>query len=153
MQDIDAEVQKLIEMLNGFDPLEVPLEESLQAVVKFFERLLHASQSVPPENQKDWPAKIVEIAQKIQGALKKFSDATGMSEEDLLHYADNGENFPKEKWEQYQEARKIVAGFAKNIALSQTLAQAPEGQKPEGEAQASDRKKPIQPKRSTWMKS
>lgn len=154
MHDIEPDLQKLIEALQKTDPAELRFDESFLHLTRFFERLLYASQTAAPEQQQEWTATIMEIAQQLQGTLKKFVEATGLSEEELLQYADQSENFNKEKWAQYQEARKQIAEMSKKIALSlKVVAQPQLKQEPEESAKPAEKKKTPHPKRSDWMKS
>ncbi len=153
MLPIDDEVQKLIAVLEAADPRHMPLAEMLQAVVRFFEKLFAYSLQASAEERRHWAAKIVEVSEKVQPALKKFIDAVGLSEDALSHHADQAERSHPELWKQYEEARRQVADLARKISSSLAAAATPAEAVDRESTENPEGKKPTQPKRSTWMKS
>jgi hypothetical protein len=152
MVDIDVEFQKLTQFLQGLDPSDIPLEEGLKKMIRFFDRLLVAFELSPDARKTELRLKLGDISQKIGMATKQLFEAAGLKDEELLVIAEKPEVFNEEQWRLVQEARGQITEYAKKIS-SLMVTTAPEQARIPQEGIKHEKKKPQQPPKKSWMKT
>jgi hypothetical protein len=111
----------------------------------FFEHLREQMAKGSIEEKKDAIAMMTEMYAKMAQETRKICERSGMSEEQLLNFAENPANFSAEQWLKIQESRDKIyrAGqdLAKVIQEQGTTKTLPSEEKSK------------KPKKSDWLRS
>ncbi len=128
---------------------QINLEEVFSESLAFFEHLKEQIAKGSIEEKKEAMAMMAEMYTKMMEDTKKICEQSGMSEEQLISFAENPSNFSPEQWQTIQESRDKIYKAGQNLAKTIQDQRAPPAAKTKGE-QAEKGKKP---KKSQWMRS
>jgi hypothetical protein len=144
---IKDEFNRLIKLFHeAAEGKIINLEEVFGQCLAFFERLREQIAKGSIEEKKEAIAAMAEMYTKMMEETKKISEQSGMSEEQLLSFAENPANFSPEQWQKIQESRDKIYKAGQNLAKTiQEHGAAPQPQKEE--------KKGKKSKKSQWMRS
>lgn len=105
-----AELQKSVDANGAVDLLYM-----LREVVKLFERVKMALASTSDEERKDIFVSMAELHAFLLSENKRLAGKSGISEEQLLRFAENPDNFTKEQWHFMQEVKAKMGQQSKEI--------------------------------------
>lgn len=143
---IKDEFNRLIKLFqDAAEGKVVNLEEVFARSLAFFEHLKEQIAQGSEEEKKEAIAMMAEMYAKVMEDTKKISERSGMSEEQLLAFAENPANFSPEQWQKIQESRDQIYKAGQNLAKTIQSQGAPLSQKEE--------KKGKKSKKSQWMRS
>ena len=130
----------------------VNLEEIFRSSLEFFEHLKAQIQTGTPDEKKEALMMMAELYNQMTAETKHITERSGLSEEQLVSYAENPGNFSPEQWSAIQESRQRITKAGQDLAkVIQMISQAgPPSEKPK------DEKKPPHPKKhkkSNWLRS
>ncbi|MDX8431183.1 MAG: hypothetical protein SNF33_05195 [Candidatus Algichlamydia australiensis] len=107
-------------ILKFFD---MPMEEKadkLDSVFEetsvFLERFKHVFETGTPEEKKAMIEKVLELQSRLKGEMKQLTEASGLTEEQIMQFATNPKNFKEGQWDSIESSRKKIEGQAKDIA-------------------------------------
>jgi hypothetical protein len=126
----------------------INLEEVFSQSLAFFEHLREQIAKGSDEERREAIAMMAEMYTRMMEDTKKICERSGMSEEQLLSFAENPSNFSPEQWQKIQESRDKIYKAGQNLA--RTIQDKGAGSKPQKEEQKEKSKKP---KKSQWMRS
>jgi len=144
-QEID---QVMLDLQKGVDANgNVDLPVLLSEVVTLFNHLKSVLPKTNPKERSDIVAKITQLHAFLMKESKRLSAQTGISQEQMLRFAENPNNFTKEQWSlleniknvmgiQTQEIKNVMQKFA-----PQSLAEVKSSGKPRGKRKSRDIKK------------
>jgi len=148
------EFNRLMQIFHeGAEGKQINLDEVFRQSIEFFQHLKVQIEKGTPEEKKEAMMMMSQMYTRMMEETKKITERSGLSEEQLLNYAENPSNFTPEQWRQIQESKERISEAGKNLAqVIQDLAKG----KPPGEPSEEDKKGPAsgkKPKRSQWMRS
>lgn len=119
------------------------LDEVFSQSLEFFKHLKAQIEKGTPEEKQEAMRMMGELYSQMNIAAKQITEKSGLTEEQLLSYADNPSNFTPEQWAAIQESRQQIS------KAGEDLAKAVEGigKKP------SPGKEGKKSKKSQWMRS
>ncbi len=134
---------------------KVDLQQLFTQATGFFEHLKNELKNGTEEEKKEVLNMMSEMYKQILKETQQISKASGLTEEQLLSYADNPNNFTPAQWKSIQESKarieKAGAELVRTVRQSTTQAKEPSSTHPPLE------RKPHSPhkksKRSDWTKS
>lgn len=142
------EFQRLIRIFqDGAEGKPVNLAEVFSQSIEFFQHLKGQIEKGTPEERKEAMQMMAELYNQMMAETKKITERSGVSEEQLLSFAENPNNFSPEQWKQIQESKQKIAQAGQE--LSKVMQQLAKGETPT----KSDDKKGKKPKKSQWMRS
>lgn len=136
------------------------LVELFKDSLRLFERLKEMLTYSNEEEKKEILKMMAEMHDFLGSETKKLAEKTGMSEDQMLRFAENPDNFTPEQWRTLEMVRDRLGRTANE--MSRLVKKKPEGSSegsssgPSGsEAVARDPniKKPKHSKKDRWMKS
>lgn len=153
------EFERLMALFNqGVEGKAMNLNEVFRESFTFFEHLKRKLVRGTPDEKKQIVEMMTEMYKKLIGEVKAVCEKTGLSEEQLMSFSDNPNNFSPEQWQAIQDAKSKMSDTGKDIAhlLVDNLNKL--GQKvtaPEPKSATPAPKKPPQkgPGKKDWMKS
>ena len=131
----------------------VNLEEVFAQSVEFFNHLKAQVENGGPEEKKEALQLMTEFHQRMTEESKKIAERSGLSEEQLVTYAENPANFTPKQWEAIQESKSQISQAGHNLA--RTLYEKGRELPPEA-LHKEEKKKPLgpkKPKKSSWIRS
>ena len=154
---LQDEFNRLMEIFHsGAEGRQVNLQELFAQSLAFFEHLKGEMQTAGPEDKQEILRMMAEMYKQIMEEKKKICDKSGLSEEQLLAFADNPSNFSKEQWDALQQSKKLInkAGqeLVKTISVVHVSDKSPlkaKESKPASPKTSTHKK----PKRSDWKPS
>ncbi len=145
------EFNRLVKLFHegaeGKQPIN--LEEIFRSSLEFFEHLKAQIQSGTPDEKKDALMMMAELYNQMMAETKRITERSGLSEEQLVSFAENPGNFSPEQWRAIQESRERIVRAGQDLAkVIQALSQA-------GPSPAKEEKKPHpkKPKKTDWLRS
>lgn len=101
--------EKFERLFHAFDKKahgqEVNLESVFRDSIEFFQQLKRELQTATPEERKDLMHMVQEMNDKINEESYKICSKTGMSEQQLMEYAENPNNFSEHQWRTIQKGK------------------------------------------------
>lgn len=138
----------------------IDLQEIFAQSMEFFEKLKTQLQTGSPEEKKEAVALMGEMYSKMMGEVKKISEKTGLTEEQLMTFAENPNNFTQDQWKVIKEAKdkisKTGVDLARIINADRTAELPSSAVKKEGVSGGRElpKKKPSsKTKKSGWIRS
>jgi hypothetical protein len=125
------------------------LDEVVREAYQFFEGVKQVFQTGTPEEKQEMIRLMREVYTKLATQSQKITDKTGMSEEELLNFSENPNNFSPEQWRLMQEVKKKMSESGRQIS---TIIRGKPSKTP-GEHKAPKGKKPRKPHKDQWMRS
>jgi hypothetical protein len=104
------ELQKSVDV-NGAVNLQLLLQEAL----RLFEKLKAVLPETTEEERKQIIAKMAEMHSFLMGESKRLSSQTGLSEAQILRFAENPDNFSKEQWDLLRGVRSVMDSQGRDI--------------------------------------
>jgi hypothetical protein len=92
---------------------------------------------------------MAEMYKQMIAETKKITERSGLSEEQLMSYAENPSNFTPEQWKQIQESRQKISEAGQD--LSKVIQELSKGG-PIASPPAKEEKKGKKSKKSQWMR-
>ena len=119
--------------------------------VAFFDRLKQQVQKGDEEEKEEAMEMMAQLYERMTQESKKISERAGLSEDELLAYAENPANFTAEQWRALQESKVNISRAGRELAKA-VYEKGKEGILPPPEK----KKKPTslkKIKKSGWMRS
>jgi len=145
----EEDYQKLLSMFKNSG--EVPLETICNETVKFFESIRERLESGTEEEKTEITKMMGELSGKLMELVKGVYTKAGLSEEELIAFAEDPENFTPEQWQMMQEAKDQMGQQAKELGKLLGHKQPSEG-KAIGHKPGPG-KKIHKPNRDDWIRS
>ena len=102
--------EKFSEFFNMFEDVEKidaeKIKATLESSMKFSQLLQDKMVSGTEEEKKELQEFLQEMQAKIEEEKKKIFEKIGMSENELISYLENKENFTDEQWRAMQDMKK-----------------------------------------------
>ncbi len=154
------EFQRLINLFReGAEGKPIKLDEVFSQSLQFFEHLKVQIQKGTPEEKREALVMMTEMYKEMIEETKKITQQSGMTEEQLLTFAENPGNFTPEQWEAIQSSKDRVFKAGTELAkVVQGLftAQPPESVPGQEPGKVEEKKAPSptkKAKRDKWMRS
>ena len=114
MEDEFKKILNFFEMSteDKADKLDTVFEETSV----FLERFKHVFETGTPEEKKAMIEKVMELQTRLKGEMTKLTETSGLSEEQIMQFAMNPENFKDGQWDAIEHSRKKIEGQARDIA-------------------------------------
>lgn len=128
---------------------DLNLQELCKESLGFFDKV---RQTIEKGNDKEKEEALLimsDMYQNLMGETKKLAANSGMTEEQLLAFAENPMNFSPDQWKMIQNTRSTMTDTSQSVADYLKTVQ-PDSEKPE---KPESPKKPKRPSRDNWMKS
>lgn len=128
------------------------LEEVFSQSLEFFKHLKEQMQKGTPEEKQEAIKMMAELYGQMMAETKKITEKSGLTEDQLLNFAENPANFTPEQWKAIQDSKQKIS------EAGQDLSKVIEGLSKEG-SPADDEKKGKKghggktPGKSDWMRS
>lgn len=145
------EFQRLMKLFHeGAEGKPVNLEEVFRSSLEFFEHLKGQIEKGSPEEKKEAMLMMQEMYNQMILETKHISQRSGVSEEQLVAFAENPSNFTPEQWRSIQESKEKIAHAGHELAkVIQNLTKPPSPPSKEEKKPSSGKKT----KKSQWMRS
>lgn len=128
------------------DGKAINLEEVFAQSLAFFEHLKHQIATGSQEDKIEAMRLMSEMYQQMIATSRRICETTGMSEEQLVSFAENPDNFTPEQWRAIQASKDQIADSGKDLAkLLEGTQQRPSSSK--------EKKPPHKGPKSQWMRS
>lgn len=147
------EYERLLKLFHeGAEGKSINLGEVFSQSVEFFQHLKSQIEKGTPEEKNEAMAMMGEMYNQMMKETQKITQRSGLSEDQLVSFAENSSNFTPEQWQQIQESKqkifeagqdltKVIQGLAEQAPLT--------SQKEEKKGGGGGKKS----KKSGWMKS
>lgn len=145
---LKEECQQLSDLFHrAAEGQSIDLQQVLAQSLQFFERLKVELDAEDPQRRQEAIEMLMEIYQHMIKDTKLICETSGMTEEQLISFAENSTNFSSEQWTSIQESREKIFHAGQELAktLEQLSTPQIEPKKPH------DSTKKI--KKSDWMRS
>ena len=104
------EFDRIIELFaQSAEGKPVQLEELFGQCTQFFDQLKQVLREGSSEEKQEALKLMGEMHTKMMGEIKKVSEKTGLTEEQLMAVAENPRNFSQEQWRSIQEAKGKIS--------------------------------------------
>ncbi len=129
------------------------LEEVFSQSLEFFKHLKEQMQKGTPEEKQEAIKMMGELYTQMMAQTKKITEKSGLTEDQLLNFAENPANFTPEQWKAIQDSKQKIS------EASQDLSKVIEGLAKKEGSSADDDKKGKKghggkhPGKSDWMRS
>ena len=148
------EFDRLVKLFEeGVEGKPINLNDIFSQSLQFFEHLKVQIASGTSDEKKEAMEMMTQLYTHMMEETKKISERSGLSEEQLIAYADNPANFTPDQWRAIQESKDKISRAGSDLAkviYEQGPLKAPV-------EQGKDTKKPPgggkKHKRSQWMRS
>lgn len=127
----------------------VNLEEVFKESVAFFGLLKDQITIGSPEDRQMAMKMMADLYSQMIAVTKKLCDRSGMTEEQLMAFADNPANFTDHQWKAIQASREKLTKVGRDLAETVESTLTPE----ERAGGKQKRTKEIKGKKSKWMRS
>jgi hypothetical protein len=148
------EYNRLIQLFrDGAEGKPINLAEVFSQSLEFFQHLKEQMQEGGPEEKKEAMAMMTELYQQMMTETRKITEKSGLTEEQLMAYAENPANFSADQWRQIQDSKQKIAQAGQD--LSKVVQHLTQGAPPPGKEGDKDHKdhKGKKGKKSQWMRS
>lgn len=145
---LKEECQQLSDLFHrAAEGQSIDLQQVFAKALHFFERLKVELHAEDPTRRQEAMTMLMEIYQHMMKDTKLICENSGMTEDQLISFAENPTNFSPEQWTSIQESREKI--FHAGQELAKTLEQLSSPQ--------IESKKPHDPnkkiKKSDWLRS
>lgn len=128
------------------------LEEVFKMSLEFFEHLKEQIAHGSVEDKQEAMKMMAELYSQMMAESKKIAERSGMTEEQLMNYAENPANFTKEQWNAIQASKERIASAGKGLA--KTVEESTKRLHGKGHPPKMDKKPPHDPgDKSKWLRS
>lgn len=144
---LKEECQQLSDLFRrAAEGQSIDLQQLFTQSLQFFAQLKQELQQEDLQRRQEAMVLLKEIYQHMIKDTQLICEASGMTEEQLIAFAENPSNFSPEQWTSIQESREKI--FHAGEELAQTLEQL---SNPQIKKKARDPSKKV--KKSNWMRS
>jgi hypothetical protein len=144
------EFQRLIKIFqDGAEGKPVNLAEVFSQSIEFFQHLKLQIEKGSPDEKKEAMQMMAELYNQMMAETQKITQRSGVSEEQLVAFAENPANFSPEQWKQIQESKQKITQAGQE--LSKVMQDLTKGAPPPKSDK--DDKKGKKSKKSQWMRS
>ena len=145
------EFNRLIKLFQeGAEGKQINLEEVFSQSLEFFQHLKAQMETGNPEEKKEAMTMMAEMYKQMIAETKKISERSGLSEEQLMSYAENPANFTPDQWKQIQESRQKISEAGQD--LSKVIQELAKGGPLPTPSPKKEEKKGKKSKKSQWMR-
>ena len=145
--NLKEECQQLSDLFRrAAEGQPIDLQQVFTQSLQFFERLKLELKEEDQQRREEAMAMLMEIYQHMVKDTKLICETSGMTEDQLVSFAENPANFSPEQWTSIKESREKI--FRAGQDLAKALEQLSTSQ---GEKKPHDPIKKI--KKSNWMRS
>lgn len=110
IEHVMSDLQKSVDA-NGNVNLAVLLTE----VVDLFHHLKSALPKTNPQERSEIIGKMTELHTFLNKETKRLANQTGLSEEQMLRFAENPNNFTKDQWTLLEKVKTVMGAEAEEI--------------------------------------
>lgn len=155
---LEDEFRRLIRLFEEASAgKKVNLEEVFKESLAFFEHLKAEIAKGTPEDKQEAMRMMKELYQQMVAQTKKICETTGLSEEQLVAYAENPQNFTPDQWRAIQESKQKISRVSNELVqtIQSKESAAPESKSPIEIQPPTAKKRPGARRvdRSKWMRS
>lgn len=144
---LKEECQQLSDLFRrAAEGQSIDLQQVFAQSLQFFERLKVELKEEDPQRRQEAMAMLMEIYQHMIKDTKFICETSGMTEEQLIAFAENPTNFSPEQWTSIQESREKIFHAGEDLAKALEQLSHPQIKK-----NPQDPSKKI--KKSGWMRS
>ncbi len=145
------EYERLLKLFQeGAEGKSINLGDVFSQSLTFFQQLKAQIEKGSPEEKKEAMGMMSEMYQQMMLETQKITKRSGLSEDQLVDYAENPANFTPEQWKAIQESKEKILHAGEDLA--KTLGKMGRDQPEEKEA-GGKQPKEKKGKKSNWMKS
>jgi hypothetical protein len=113
--------ERLLKLFHeGAEGKLLDLAEVFSQSLEFFNHLKTQIENGTPEEKQEAIRMMGELYSQMMLATKQITEKSGLSEEQLLSYADDPSNFTPEQWAAIQESRQQITKAGEDIAKAVT---------------------------------
>ena len=143
------EYERLLKLFHeGAEGKSINLGDVFSQSIEFFQHLKAQIENGTPDEKKEAMAMMSEMYNQMAMETQKISQRSGLSEDQLVSFAENPSNFTPEQWQQIQESKQKIQEAGHDLTkVLQDLSKPPSSGKEEKKGGAKKTKK------SGWMKS
>lgn len=114
---LKEECQQLSELFRrAAEGQSIDLQQVFTQSLQFFERLKVELKEEDPQKRQEAMAMLMEIYQHMIKDTKLICETSGMSEEQIVSFAENPTNFSPEQWASIQESREKISNAGQDLA-------------------------------------
>ena len=142
---------------EGVEGKKVNLHLVFTKAMAFFEHFKEEFERASPEEKRELLDMMVKMNQEISRESKKILSSSGMTEEQLLAFAENPSNFSPEQWQEFQDSKSQI--HQAGMQLVKEVQKALPSQKPKAHSVQPIEKKGQhhgshnKPRKSDWQRS
>lgn len=149
---MQEEFKNLISLLTQtYEGKGIKLDEVLQQTLGLFDNLKSTLKDATPEQKQEMIKSMNEMYTKLSGEAKKFSEKSGLSEEQLYAASENPANYTPEQWKSMQDAKSQLLESTKQI--SRTIQSDKTGQTAHSPSPDHEKKLHHKVKKDKWVRS
>ncbi len=131
----------------------INLEEVFSQSLQFFEHLKDQIAHGSLEDKKAAMQMMSDMYTQMIAESKRISERSGMSEEQLVSFAENPANFTPEQWKAIQASKEKIMHAGTDLAKTLQNINKPPSTKPASTGEKKPHDKDKKHKKSDWMKS
>jgi len=106
---IKDEFNRLMALFReGAEGKKIDLPQLFREALAFFEHLKQEIKQGTPEERKEALQMMTAMHKEIKEESKKIVKTSGLSEEQLMSFAENPSNFTAEQWKEFQESKSQI---------------------------------------------
>jgi len=109
MGDLNAEHERLMEILSGLIADEALLREVFQRFVSFFRFYKKVMANGTSEEKEEAQRKMISLRRKLKEENVKGKEKSGLSDDEISNLAQDPRNFTPEQWSLLQEVQNQLA--------------------------------------------
>jgi hypothetical protein len=145
------EYDRLLKLFHeGGEGKSINLGDVFSQSLEFFQHLKAQIENGTPEEKKEAMAMMSEMYKQLMQETQQITQRSGLSEDQLVAFADNPSNFTPEQWAQIQESKQKIFEAGQDLThVIQELSKAPPSSKKDEKKGGPGKKS----KKSGWMKS
>ena len=152
---LQEEFKRLITLFQeAAEGKPVQLEEVFKHSLQVFEQMKQELTNGSQEDRVEAMRLMSEMYQQMKIASKRIAETSGLTEEQLVSYAENPSNFTPEQWKTIQASKEQIVHAGSDLAkiLSHPVKTGSHEKKPPQEKVPKGSKDKLS-KKSQWMKS
>lgn len=151
---LKEECQQLSDLFRrAAEGQSIDLQRVFTQSLQFFERLKVELQAEDPQQRQEAMTMLMEIYQHMMTDTKLICETSGMTEEQLISFAENPANFSKEQWESIQESRQKIFNAGQDLAKTLEQLSTPQEESKHSKNPAKPPSSSKKIKKSDWMRS
>jgi len=154
LQDEYRKIMEQFKQTIEGDP--VKLEDLCQNSLEFFQKVQDVIQTGTDKEKKEAVDMMSDMYQSLLSETKHLTENVGMTEEQLMNFAENSNNFDPSQWKLIQETRETMSKTGESLTSyvkESHEAKAPKAPKTPRTPLGRTRKKRSISKKDNWLRS